>query len=332
MNGFERYIGTLRGGKLDFLARTPILMQYAAEHIGSDYAEFSSDYRILTRANVVCAKDFGIDQLSCISDPYRETQGFGATIEYIKYSPPRSTHPLESTKDLSVLASPDPMKSERMRDRIAAVEYYRQNYQDEFSILGWVEGPAAEAADLRGVTTFLMDMMDDEVFAGELMDLCVDVGIDFARAQVAAGADTVGIGDAIASQVDPHTYASLIQPREKIMVEAIHDMGAFAKLHICGNITHLLPGIAKLNIDVLDVDHMVALKTVREIVGDKVAIAGNIDPVSILKNGTPAKVREELAKAYAQAGNPYIVNAGCEIPAGTAAENLRALCEFMPVS
>ncbi len=330
MNGYERYLGILTGAPVDHLPRTPILMQYAAEHMGSDYAAFASDFRVLTRANEVCAKEFGIDQLSCISDPYRETHGFGATIEYVKDGPPRSSHPLEGTKNLAVLARPDPMGSARMRDRVNAAGAYSRNFRGEYSILGWIEGPAAEAADLRGVTPFLMDLMDDESFAGELMDVCVEVGIAFARAQIDAGADTIGVGDAIASQVGPRTYEKLIQPREKRLVTAIQDMGAFVKLHICGNITHLLPGIADMHVDILDVDHMVEMAVVREAVGRKTAIAGNMDPVSIVRNGTPGGIRKAIAGAYSRVGNPYLVNAGCEIPAGTPVENLRALCEPVP--
>ena len=83
MNGYDRYTGVLEGRPVDCLPRIPILMQYAAEYIGLDYAAFASDYRVLTKANEDCAKDFGIDQLSCISDPFRETHGFGSTIEYV---------------------------------------------------------------------------------------------------------------------------------------------------------------------------------------------------------------------------------------------------------
>ncbi len=326
MNGYERYVAVLKGEQADHLPRTPILMQYAAEYIGSDYAAFASDFRVLTRANEACAEAFGIDQLSCISDPYRETQGFGATVEYVKDGPPRSSHPLEGTRDLSVLARPDPMRSERMRDRVNAAEAYGRAWRGQYSILGWIEGPAAEAADLRGVTNFLMDLMDDEAFAGELMDACVDVGIAFARAQVEAGADTIGIGDAIVSQIDPRTYERLIQPRQKRLVKAIQQTGAFVKLHICGNITHLLPGIADLGVDILDVDHLTDMAAAREAVGRKVVLTGNLDPVSVVKNGTPQMIHEAVAAAYAAAGNPYMVNAGCEIPAGTAVQNLRALC------
>ncbi|MFM7180581.1 MAG: uroporphyrinogen decarboxylase family protein [Verrucomicrobiales bacterium] len=80
MNGFERYMATLDGHPVGHLARVPILMQFAAEHIGSNYGQFASDFRVLTEANLACARDFGMDQVSTISDPYRETQGFGAKI------------------------------------------------------------------------------------------------------------------------------------------------------------------------------------------------------------------------------------------------------------
>jgi len=325
----QRYEATLAGGATDFPARTPILMQFAAEYIGSDYAAFASDHRVLVEANLKCAQDFGIDQLSCISDPYRETHGFGGQITYVTDGPPHCTHPLADTTDLSVLAKPDPLQSERMLDRVRAAELYRKTIGDEYSVLGWVEGPAAEAADLRDMSNFYLDLMDDEGFCNELMHLCTETAIEFARAQVDAGADTIGVGDAIASQVGADIYESLIHPHEMRLVEAIHGMGAKVKLHICGNILHLLPGIARLGVDILDVDHMVDLAVVREQVGPKVALAGNMNPVQCLRYGNPELIRQAVREAHRKSGAPYLVNAGCEIPSGTPNENLAALCDAL---
>jgi uroporphyrinogen-III decarboxylase len=75
---------------------------------------------------------------------------------------------------------------------------------------------------------------------------------------------------------------------------------------------------------------MVKLTTVRDTVGDQVTIAGNMDPVACVLSGTPAMIKDAVLRAYEEEGNPYMVNAGCEIPAGTPAENLKALCEPMP--
>lgn len=331
MNSFERYRATVAGDTTDFLPRVPILMRFAAEHIGSNYGTFAADYRVLVEANARCMEEFGFEQVSCISDPYRETQGFGAEIEYLTDSVPRcAAPPLAHAKDLSLLGSPDPLTAERMLDRVQAAREFKRRFGSQCSILGWVEGPSAEAADLREVMNFLIDTMEDVPFCCELMDRCVEVGIAFAKAQIEAGVDTVGIGDAIASQVTPDFYNAHIQPREKKLVCAIREMGAWTKLHICGDISQVLPGVADVGMDILDIDHMVNLGDVREAVGVDVVIAGNVDPVSCVRQGTPAGIRGAVKRCYETVGNPFMVNAGCEIPAGTPVENLHAFCEPIP--
>jgi len=331
MNGRQRYLAMLKGQPVDFVPRIPILMRYAAEHIGSHYGAFAADYRVLTKANLACAADFGMDQVSAISDPYRETQGFGAVITFPADEVPRCLQPpLADGKDIAALPRPDPLQSTRMLDRVNAVRLFKAETGGRYSIMGWIEGPAAEAADLRGVTAFLMDLMDDEPFAVALMDRCVEVGIDFAKAQLDAGADTIGIGDAIASQLSPETYEALIQPREKRLVRAIRQMGGLVRLHICGNITHLLPGIADLGVDILDVDHLVDMRAARNAVGNRVTLAGNLDPASGILRGSPASIRSAVRETYEAVGNPFMVNAGCEIPHGTPVANLQALCEPVP--
>jgi MtaA/CmuA family methyltransferase len=328
MKPLERYLATIEGRPVDHPARIPILMQFAAERIGSNYAAFASDYRVLTAANIACAEEFGIDQLSTISDPYRETQGFGAKIIYQPDMVPYcERHPLEDDPDLSKLKRPNPLEPGRMLDRIEAVRAYHSRFGGEYSIMGWVEGPAAEAADLRRLDNFFLDLLDDEDYIGDLMDLCVDVALDFARAQVEAGADTIGIGDAVASQVSSDAYERLILPREQRLVRGIHALGAKVRMHICGNITHLLPGLSSLGLDVIDVDHMVSLRTCREILGPGVAIGGNLDPVADILRGTPESIRTKIRNCQLDAGFPFMVNAGCEIPSATPVENLKALCE-----
>lgn len=329
----ERYLATLEGNPVDHLARLPILMQFAAEHIGSYYGAFASDYRVLAESNIVCAREFGIDQMNTMSDPYRETQGFGAKIIYGRDMVPRcEKHPLEDDLDFSKLPRPNPLEAERMRDRIEAVRTYHNRVGGEYSIMGWVEGPAAEAADLRRLDNFFVDLLEDESYIGGLMDLCVDVALEFARPQIAAGADTIGVGDAVASQVSPEVYERLILPREQRLVRGLKGMGAKVRMHICGNITHLLPGLASLHLDVIDVDHMVSLAKVREVLGPKVALGGNLDPVADILRGNPDSIRAKLERCYQEAGNPFIVNAGCEIPSGTPLENLKALCEPLAFS
>lgn len=328
MTGYERYMAVLRGEPCDVLPRLPILMAFAARYIGATYGEFAADHKVLVEANLRCVEDFGFDQVSVISDPYRETTGFGGEVEFVPDGVPRLlAPPLQNTKDLSTLKRPDPMVSPRMRDRVEAVAQMSAAVKGKYSILGWVEGPAAEAADLRGVTNFLMDLYDDPAFCQDLMALCVDVGIEFAKAQLEAGADTIGIGDAIVSQVSPATYAELIFSHEKRLVDEIHRLGGLVRLHICGNITHLLPKIKELKVDILDLDSPVDLKTARKVVGPEQVIVTNLDPVQEIKDGTVENIKKRVQELYREVGNPLMVGAGCEIPPATPYENLQALCE-----
>lgn len=75
---------------------------------------------------------------------------------------------------------------------------------------------------------------------------------------------------------------------------------------------------------------MVDLQVVRQQLGTRTAIAGNIDPVAGVLRSTPDAIRQAVRDCYAQAGNPFMVSAGCEIPSRTPLENLRALCEQVP--
>ena len=141
LTGRERCMNMLAGAPCDFVPRTPILMRFAAEHIGSNYGALTADHRVLVRANQQCAADFGIDQLSAISDPYRETQGFGATVIHEPATGARIEKPpiagVELDSDaLASLPRPDPLVATRMRDRIDAIRLYAAQNGATHSILG----------------------------------------------------------------------------------------------------------------------------------------------------------------------------------------------------
>ncbi len=327
MTPSQRYRATLAGEPVDHPARIPIVMQFAAEYIGSNYAAFASDYRTLVEANIRCAEDFGFDQLSCISDPYRETAGFGAIIQYHENGVPEClSPPLADVEDFSGVAVPDPHTSERMRDRLDAIRLYRERTADRYSVMGWVEGPAALAGDVRDLSEFLMDLMEEPELSAELLDLCTQTSINFALAQIEAGADTIGIGDAICSQISPGIYDELIWPRQQRLMQAIKNAGVFVRLHICGQTQHLWPKLKELPIDILDCDHMVDLNEARDVFGPDVVLAGNHNPVADLRFGQPEEIAAKTLACAQLAGARFMVNAGCEIPSGTPPENLRALC------
>lgn len=327
MNKTERFRALVAGQGGGPVLYHPIMMHFAARFHGIGYGAFASDYRKLVESNVRCMEHFGYDAVSVISDPFRETAAFGGNVEFPADAVPICReHIVKTDDDISALPHPDVAASPRTRDRIRGVAYYRELIGDSMPVIGWVEGPLAEACDLAGVGDILLNMALAPDFVKRLMDRVMPVAVEFARLQIEAGSDVMGIGDAICSQISPDMYREFVFPLHCELFERIHSFGAVVKLHICGNITHILPQLVKTGADIIDIDSMVDMDTAFESAGDTVALSGNLNPVAVIRDLPAAEVYEasvDLARYYA--GRKFILSGGCEITVDTPHENVSAM-------
>lgn len=77
-----------------------------------------------------------------------------------------------------------------------------------------------------------------------------------------------------------------------------------------------------------DIDFPVPLEEARAEMGPHQVIAGNLDPVRDLRNGTPATIAALLETLEKKAGARWIVAPGCEVVRDTPHENVAAMMEF----
>jgi MtaA/CmuA family methyltransferase len=174
----------------------------------------------------------------------------------------------------------------------------------------------------------MLDFFDDPGFVRDLFSFVIDLEFAFAKAQVQAGADVIGVGDAAASLVGPELYREFVWPFEQQLVGRIHSLGKPVRLHICGNTADLLSEIGRLRCEIVDLDFMVPLRQAREAMGASQILLGNVDPVRVMLRSTPGAIEQALAQCHAEAGPRWIVGAGCEIPRETPRENLLAMTRF----
>ena len=331
MTGYERVLAVFNGSPVDSLPLMPITMMFAADQIRASYGKYAADHRVLVEAQIRTAEKFDFDHVSCISDPGREAADCGAAIHYFDDQPPavdETQSLLADKKALAGLKAPDPLGGGRMHDRVQAVALFRERVGGQKLIEGWIEGPCAEAADLRGINRLMTDFFDDPAFVRDLFEFILAMQLDFAKAQVEAGVDIIGMGDAAASLVGPRIYEEFVRPYEQKLVDGLHALGARVRLHICGNIRRILAGIGTLGCDMIDIDSMVPMDQARQEIGPAAALAGNIDPVKTLRNGTPETIAAALAECHRQAKERYIVGAGCEVPRDTAEANVAAMRDY----
>src|SRR6516164_6598909 len=108
-----------------------------------------------------------------------------------------------------------------MRNRLKALALYRQRVGKQNLIEGWIEGPCAQAANLRGISRLMTDFFEDPEFVCRLCEFVVALELRFAAAQIAEGAELVGIGDAAASLVGPRIYEQFVWPYQKRLVDGV---------------------------------------------------------------------------------------------------------------
>lgn len=307
----------------------PILMQFAARYIGKSYRDFYLDHEILVAANIACMETFGMDAVGLISDPMREAEAFGARCEYPEEGVPHCLNPLLKTMaDVQALTEPAVANARRTRDRISGARLFREQLGENVPVIGWIEGPLAEACDLVGVSEMLIKLAMDQEFSKLLLTKMVSTAKTFAQAQIEAGCNIIGMGDAICSQISAKMYAEYVKEHHREIVNFIHSQEALVKVHICGNITHLLPHLRELNPDIVDLDWMVDMDNAYEVLGPDIIRTGNLDPVTVVEQ-MPADAVYDRTKALVERewGRPFILSAGCEITPLTLPDNLMAMRE-----
>lgn len=326
MTPYKRVMERLAGKPVDRIPNLCILMTFAAKYIGVTYDRYVTDFRVLVEGNIKCCEEFGIDMLSVISDPMREAQGFGAEVIIPFDAVPYAAKPLiEKPGDLTKLTVQPPASCERMLDRIKAIELYRQLAGDHYPVLGWVEGAFAETCDLCGISKVMADVILQPLFMLDVLETCTQQAIDFGLAQINAGADFIGIGDAAASLIGPRFYSQFALPYEKRIIDSIHQAGGKVKLHICGNITSILELAVQSGADMLDIDWPVDFNRALAVSDGVCAACGNFNPVSVLLQGTPAEVESAVEKCVQASNSTTFIAAGCEVPRDTPVENLKAV-------
>jgi uroporphyrinogen decarboxylase len=323
----ERFMAALDGRPVDRTPVFPLLMFLAADRAGLTYRQFATDGRALAVAQLTAQERYALDAITACSDAFRLSADLGGEMAYPETKPPYLVAPLlTGASALGRLGHPDPSAG-RMGDRLLAVREMARAVGGRVAVLGWVDMPFAEACSLCGVSNFMLLLKDEPLIAHRILAYLSGLVAEFAVAQLAAGADMIGAGDAAASLVSLANYAAFALPYEQQVCHAVHRAGGLVKLHICGNTRHLLDAMATSGADLFNVDHMVPLEQARVVYGAAgKCLKGNLNPVTDIMQATAGQCVERARACMAIGGARYMLSAGCEVPAETPDEVFRAFC------
>lgn len=170
---------------------------------------------------------------------------------------------------------------------------------------------------------------DPEGFA-ELIDLLVDVSVDYLSAQVSAGAQVLQIFDSWAAVLSDDAFETWsIKPIGEMVrrLKALHP-----EIPIIGFPRGAGPGYVRFaeetGVDAVGCDTMLPLRWIRENLQPKVAVQGNLDPLLLVAGGEAMRTR--VRKILSELGDGrHIFNLGHGIVPSTPPEHVGELVRLV---
>ena len=326
-------MAALRGRPHDRPPVIPIVGQAGAALGGVSIYDHAHDPDLLAHCQVECARRFGYDGVYISADTWVNAEAIG--FPHVEHPPDepaggRGTW-INSPTDLERLKLPDPERSGRWPLMARAVRRAVELAGDELLIIAnFDQSPFSLACQLREINRFMIDIMENQVFAHQLLAFCAQAIARYAIALAQAGAHVLNTGDSAAggSLIGGAWYDEFAFPYEKQVFETIRRQTDIPiTLHICGNSRTCIDKMLETGADGVEIDEFMDLATARDKCAERVTVIGNLDPVRTLLRGTPAQVRaksRDCLEVFA-GSDRFILSTGCAVSPLTPPKNLAAM-------
>lgn len=333
MNSRERVLAAIHGRPHD---RVPVAQHnftFCMRYYGISIGAARRDPELAAKALATTAFDLGYDCIIIDFDTCGLAETMGSKLVFPEDEPARVTqYALSSMEGVKDLALPDPNKDGRLPLWLETTRQLRKLVGDEKAIMARADqGPFGLLFALREPQEFMVDLIEaEESVLHEGLEICTRAGVEFAKAQLAAGADLTSIGDSAAGQsmISPEMYYRLAFPYQKLYKEMLGE--GLLSLHICGRTNDIIAGMIETGCDVLEIDHYNNLETTLKLAGDKTSIWGNLDPSATICFAPRQTVFNESRRAI-EAGKRhsrrFVLCPGCLVNSNAPVENVRAMTE-----
>lgn len=204
---------------------------------------------------------------------------------------------------------------------LAAIGLLKRRLGSAAAVCGKVMGAWTQGYHYFGVENFLIGTLDDPDKTRRILDRLLPVTLQFARAQIDAGADCILLADhATRDLCSPRAYRDFLLPLHQ---QVAAEVPVPVILHICGNTADRIAMIAATGLAGFHWDTKTGRpEDVRKLAGPQLALMGGISNFTLLR-GTPDEVHAQVCAA--EAGGIDVIGPECAIPLTTPLANLRAV-------
>ncbi|MEE9226387.1 MAG: uroporphyrinogen decarboxylase [Acidobacteriota bacterium] len=299
---------------------TPIWLMRQAGRYQREYRQMRARVSFLelcktpdlaAEVTLMAVDQLGVDAAILFADILLVLEPMRVGLRFAKGDGPIIDRPVRTRRDVESIGAVDAAELEYVYE---AVKRTRRALRPDLALIGFCGAPFTVASYLvegsrsRHYETSKKMMYNEPGTWQALMELLVRVLADYLNRQIEAGADAVQVFDSWVGCLSPDDYRRFVLPYTKALIASIRK--PVPVIHFATGNPALLGLLKEAGGDVIALDWRLDLGEAWKLLGDEVAVMGNLDPTVLLSS--PNEIRRRAAEIIGKAaGRPgHIFNLG----------------------
>ena len=330
----ERELAMLEGGKLDRMPIWQINGIVAAKVMGYEWKDVRFDAKVSSKVISEFSRKSGTDILGqgCVepNSYLMDLPGVEVKLTDDNYANVM-THYFAEPEDIDKKEFFDPTKKKDcpwLWKGLLGKTTDLASKEKDFIIQQVCWSVFTTAGFLRNPETMLMDIATEPELAHKAVKRAAEFVDSIMCAGLSEGCGGAYLADPVASGslIDEATFRAFnLDHLKRLMKGYKSKFGVASYLHVCGETAPVAKPISETGAALFSFDFMNDPAAIRKLTGDKIILAGNLNPMDVIWQGNPQKVIDASKKFIDAAGKKAVLATGCETPRDTPIENLQAM-------
>ena len=307
------------------VAAIPVMTHPGIEQNGNTVRQAVSDGRVHYDAVMTLTRQYPSAAAATIMDLTTEAEAFGAEIAFSDVAVPAvSSRLLPDVESIRCLQVPS-LRAGRIPAYLKANLLAARAIHDRPLLAGCI-GPFSLAGRLYDMSEIMVLIYEHPDAAHILLTKCTDIIEKYCLALKATGANGVVMAEPAAGLMSNDDCLTFSSQYVKRIVERVQDDHFIVVLHNCGNTGHCTEAMVTTGAAAYHFGNKCRMEEVIRDVPPTALAMGNIDPVSVFKDGQPedmCHVVTDLLDKMKHYPN-FVLSSGCDTPPHTPQRNIDA--------
>ena len=308
----------------------PVMTHPGIELNGNTVRQAVCDGEVHYKAVMTLAKRYPSAAACTIMDLTTEAEAFGAEIAFSDEAVPAvSSRLLPDVESIDRLQVPS-LSAGRIPQYLKANLLAAKEISDVPLFSGCI-GPFSLAGRLYDMSEIMMLIYENPDAAHTLLRKCTDFIEKYCLALKQTGANGVLMAEPAAGLLSDEDCRTFSSNYVKRIVQRVQDDSFIVILHNCGNTGHCTKAMVSTGAAAYHFGNKCRMEDVIKEVPPTALTMGNIDPVSVFKDGMPFQMRQTVMDLLDRM-RPYpnfVLSSGCDTPPHTSMSNIDAFFEAL---